>query len=99
MNDPILMAQKFSALARLASTASSDFEKATVYATAEALAAAFNSPDSNFDSYALENVEKARWSICAVVGYDITNGLEHARHIAAAISAANVLESVISKSD
>ena len=98
MNDPILMAQKLGSLAKLASAAHSDFEKAAVFAAAETIATAFNSSESNFGGYALENVEKARWHICAMVGYDVTNGLDKALHASAATSAANALERIVSSS-
>lgn len=94
MNDPTLLARKFGDLAKLAATASSDFERASVYAAAEAIAAAFLS-ESDMDGYTLENVERARWSICAAVGYDITNGHNQAQHVSWAIGAANTLESIL----
>ena len=95
MNDPKLAAQKFEELARLAGLADTEFEKAAVYAAAEALAARFREVESEFSAYALEKVESARWSIAAAVGYDVTNGHGREQHVGWAYAAASTLQNVI----
>ncbi len=97
MNDPMLTAKKFYDLAILAKDATTPFENAAIFAAAQALAAQFNEEEERFDSYALEQVEKARWSICAAVGYDITNGHDKSQHVAFALGAASVLQDVLSR--
>ena len=97
MNDAVLMTQKFSGLAKLANIAKTDFETAAVYAATEALATAFNSCGGHFADHLLENVEKARWSICAAVGYDVANQLDKAQLLAFATSAVSTLESIVKR--
>lgn len=97
MNDPVLLAKKLGDLALLAKSAATEFEKASVYAATEAIAAAFSDTEDQVGDYALENVEKARWSICAAVGYDITNGHDKSQHVSWAMGAASVVEDVVSK--
>lgn len=99
MNDPLLLAKKFDELIVLAREAESGFEKAAVYAAAEALSAAFASAEESFDSYALEKVEQARWHISAAVGYDVTNGHASSQHLSWAMGAVSTLQNVLSRSD
>jgi hypothetical protein len=95
MNDPILMAAKLEQLAYLARDAGNEFEKAAVFAAANAIAAAFEEDEDSYSDYALENVEKARWSISAAVGYDITNGHDRSQHVVFALGAAGNLKSFL----
>jgi hypothetical protein len=95
MNDPILMAEKLEQLAYLARDAESEYEKAAVFAAAIAIASAFEADEESFSDYALENVERARRSISAAVGYDITNGHDRTQHVVFALGAAGNLKSVL----
>lgn len=91
MNNPKLGAEKLVALASMANRASTDFEKAAVFAATEAIAAQFFEDEDRFDSYLLENVEKARWSICAAVGYEVANGHDTRQHLVWALAAATAV--------
>jgi len=95
MNDPKLAAERLSHLAALAQSASTDFDKAAVFAAVQALAAMFNEQEAAFDGYVLEKVELARWHISAAVGYDISNGHGSDQHISWAIGAITTLQDVL----
>lgn len=97
MNDPVLYAKKFEELIALAREATTGFEKTAVFAAAQALADAFSANEDEFDGYALEKVEQARWHICAAVGYDVTNGHDQQQHISWALDAASSLLDVLGK--
>ena len=88
MNDPKLSAEKFESLIDLASKANNEFEKAAVFAAAQALAAMFNEVEDELDPYVLEKVEQVRWHIGAAIGYDITNGKDTSQHVSWARGAA-----------
>ncbi|MGL4249771.1 MAG: hypothetical protein ACRCR1_03795 [Aeromonas sp.] len=81
MNDPILLANRLKDLAKLASQANTEFEKAAVYSATKSIKAEFDAVEESFDSYTLEKVFQACWHICAAVGYDTTNGHESGLHI------------------
>jgi len=93
MNDPKLAAQKFQDLVDLAKDATTDFEKAAVFAAAQALASLFDADeeDSSYDPYVLEKVEGVRWHISASLGYDVTNGHSASQHLSWARGDANSL--------
>lgn len=91
MNDPLLLAEKLTSLATLAGDATTEFEKAAVFAAAEAIAAAFEKVKQQVGGYAAEKVEEARWHICAAVGYDATNGHDRDQHVVWAIGASKSL--------
>jgi len=60
MNDPKLATQRFQDLIDLAAKASTDFEKAAVFAASQALANLFDGDeeDWSYDPYVLEKVER-----------------------------------------
>ena len=97
MNDPQRMAVKLEQLAGLVREAETEFEKAAIFAATQAIATAFNEAEDQFDAYALEQVEKARWSICAAIGYDVTNNHDASSHVSWALGAASNLRSVLSR--
>jgi hypothetical protein len=94
MYDPILMANKFEQLAYMARDANTEYEKAAVYAAATAIALEFEKISNDYGAYALETVAKARWSICAAVGYDNTDGHSKEQHVTFALDAASMLKEV-----
>ena len=81
MNDPMLLANRLKELAKLASQANTEFEKAAVYAATTSIQAEFDAVEEDFDGYTLEKVFQACRHICAAVGYDTTNGHESDQHI------------------
>lgn len=98
MNDPLLAVTKLEELIELSKCAATPFEKAAVYAATQALDAQFQENSEEFDSYALEKVESTRWSICAAVGYDTTNGHSKNDHISWALGAVSTLKDVLARS-
>jgi len=100
MNDPILCAKKLEELIDLACEAKSAFEKAAVFAATQAIANEFISyeEERQFNGYVtvLEKVEAARWHICALIGYDITNNHDQQKHKVWALGAVQTLHNVLS---
>ena len=94
MNDPMLAASNLENLLQLAKSASTPFEKASVFSATHTIANQFEEY-ANKDGYLLEKVTKARWHISAIVGYDITNGHSLDQHIVWATGAINTLKDVI----
>ena len=79
MNDSRILAARLEDLAKLASIAETDFEKAAVYAATRAIVAQFEESEDEFDGYLLEKITAAAWHINAAIGYDIDNGQEIGR--------------------
>ena len=94
MNDPTILIDKLEQLVSLAKDADTGYEKAAVYAAATSIAKEFMQDEDNFDSYTLEKIESARWSLCAAVGYDITNGHSRDQHVVWALGAISTLKSI-----
>jgi hypothetical protein len=81
MIDPSLAISKFEQLAWLAATAESDIDKAALYGATMTL---FNTLNDENESQQLgigKSLESTRWSICAMLGYDITNGHDKDTHL------------------
>lgn len=89
MNDPHLVIDKLKQLANEAMTASSEIEKAAIFGAVSTFAHNLNA--ANQDNLA-ENIERARWSICAILGYDVTNGHSREQHLSWALAALIELE-------
>lgn len=94
MNDPTSLIEKLEQLVFLARDADNDYEKAAVYAAATSIAQEFMQNEDDFDPYTLEKIESARWSLCAAVGYDITNGHNRDQHVVWALGAISTLKSI-----
>lgn len=97
MNDPILYSSKFKELLDLACKAETAYEKAVVFAATQTLADAFFKLQENYDGYILEKVEQARWHICALIGYDITNGRNEHQIQSDALGAIDILQRELKK--
>ena len=97
MNDPNITATKFVELSRLAGVANTDFEKAAVFAAAEALAAQFNVDEEGYSAFAMECVASARLNICAAVGYAAASTHDRGQHAASALAAAIALRGELKK--
>ena len=85
MNDPKILANQLDHLARLASTATTEFEKAAVYAATRAIVVQFEETEDQWDGYFLEKLTTGAWHINAAVGYDVDNGHDRSHHVSAAL--------------
>ena len=95
MNDPLLVLDKLEKLATIAGVANTEIEKAAVFGAVRALV---NDLEADDPGYLGENIERARWSICAILGYDITSGHSHEQHLSWALGALQALRRGFSKS-
>lgn len=89
MNDPHLVIEKLKQLSREAMTASTEIEKAAIFGAVRAFAHDLDAGDPGDLG---ENIERARWSICAILGYDVTNGHSQDQHLSWALAALGALE-------
>jgi len=89
MNDPHLVIEKLKQLAHEAMAASTEIEKSAIFGSVRAF---INDLDAGNPGNLGENIERARWSICAILGYDITNGHSQEQHLSWALAALDVLE-------
>lgn len=89
MNDPHLAIEKLKQLACEAMTAPTEIGKAAIFGAVRTFANDLNAADPGNLG---ENIERARWSICAILGYDITNGHGKEQHLSWAIAALDALE-------
>lgn len=87
MNEPRLAVEKLETLAQLAMNARNEVERAAIYAAVTALASALDAESERAVKYVGENVERARWHISAIVGYDVTNGHPNDQHLTGALAA------------
>lgn len=97
MNDPKVLGARLNDLAKLASIAETDFEKAAIYAATRAIVAQFDEVKDEFDGYLLEKLTAGAWRINAAIGYDIDNGHDCSHHIRAAYGQISILKSLLSK--
>jgi oligoendopeptidase F len=97
MNDPVLAIKKLEDLLHIAKSADTEAERAAIYAATQCLSADLKEHFETFDPYLIENIERARWSICAMVGYDITNDHDISQHASWASSAIDILRRNIIK--
>jgi len=95
MNSVSLVLSKLSDLIELAAISQTDFEKAAVFSATTALTGMLEAEFSEKRPHAMENIERLRWSICAMVGYDISNGHDIARHQSWARAAVVALEDTL----
>lgn len=89
MNDPHLAIEKLKKLAGEAMTVSTEIEKAAIFGAVRAFAHDLDTADPG---YLGEDIERARWSICAILGYDITNEQPQEQLLSWALSALGALE-------
>lgn len=97
MKDPAVLIDRLDDLASLAREAKTVAECAAVYAAARAIASEFNAKKEQFDGYLLEKVERARWHLCAAVGYEETNGHSKSQHVVWAMGEINTLHDLVDK--
>jgi hypothetical protein len=88
MNDPQLALNKLDDLGRAATQASSEGEKAAIFSAVRLLV---NDLDEYVPEYLGEKLEQIRWSISAILGYDISNGHSHEQHLIWALGAIDTL--------
>lgn len=77
MNDPLLVITKLEELTHMAVSAERDIDRAAVFGAVRAL---IDDLDKAGIPTIGENIERARWSICAILGYDVTNGHSNEKH-------------------
>jgi len=75
----------------IARSASSDFDRAALFAATTILVRDLESELVEDDGYASEKLEQVRWHICAMLGYDINNGHDDGMHHAWAVTAIDSL--------
>jgi hypothetical protein len=90
MNDPQLALNKLSDLGRAAVQASSEADRAAIFAAVHILTASLDE-DECVPEYLAENIERVRWSISAILGYDIDNGHDQVQHLSWALGAIDTL--------
>lgn len=74
MNSIPLALECLDRLITMAIQARTDFEKAAVYAATSALVTDLDE-DFQAASDLGDKLEEIRWKVCALVGYDVTNGM------------------------
>lgn len=91
MNDSKLALNKLSELGLASLEASKEAEKAAIFAAVHILVTGL---DEHIPDYLGENLERIRWSISAILGYDIDNGHSRAQHLTWALTAIEELKRV-----
>lgn len=74
MNDPVRAIGKLETLLEAAIGADTEGERAAIFSAARWLIADLEAHCAERLYELGENIERARWGICAILGYDITNG-------------------------
>ena len=92
MSEIAFAIRKLDDLITLAVDAETDFEKAAVFGAASALLAFVEAEAEEKFTQALENVERLRGSLGAIVGYELTNNHDSARHASWARAAVIALQ-------
>ncbi|MEW6677674.1 MAG: hypothetical protein AB1421_07120 [Pseudomonadota bacterium] len=95
MVDPALAIARFEQLAWMAATAESDIDKASLYGATMALFQALRDEDTQLGLGLAQNLESTRWSICAMLGYDHTNGHEKDAHLVWALGHLAVMRRIL----
>ena len=88
MNDPLLALNKLCDLGKAALQASNEPDKAAIFAAVHIL---ISELDEAFPEYLGENLERIRWSISAILGYDVNNGHSQDDHFSWALTAIDTL--------
>jgi hypothetical protein len=91
MNDPKLALNKLGELGLAALEASNEADKAAIYAAVHVLVSGL---DDHMPDHLGENLERIRWSISAILGYDIDNGHSRDQHFTWAFAAIEELKRV-----
>ena len=89
MNDPQLALKKLGELGRAALQASTETEKAAIFAAVHILISGL---EEHIPQCKSEDLERARWSISAILGYDIDNGHSREQHCSWALAAVDALK-------
>lgn len=97
MNDISHALNKLGDLHAAAKTAETEYEKAAVFAATTVLINFLDAELGDGDPYVGENIERLRWSICAMVGYDIDNGRDKKQHSAWVLAALDFLRGKFGK--
>jgi len=100
MNDWRLVIGKLNEIVKETSTATSQGEKAGLFASARILLSdldAFVVGEVGGDTYAREKIGEAKWHIGAALDFDIDNGHPAEQHRAWAYGALNSLQSTLNK--
>ena len=91
MNSIAVAVDRLGGLIDLAFIAESEFEKAAVFAATTQLVMLLEAEFEQERSNLLKSTERIRWGICAMIGYDITNGSDKIQHKSMALGALNTL--------
>lgn len=91
MNDSKLALNKLGELGLAAIEASKEADKAAVFAAVHILVSGL---EEHVPGYLGENLERIRWSISAILGYDIDNGHSRDQHLTWALAAIEELKRV-----
>ena len=91
MIDPMLAISKLEQLAWLAATAESDIDKAALYAATMALLNTMKGTEDASMRCIEGPLERARWSICAMLGYDAPGGHDKDTHLVWALGLITVM--------
>lgn len=86
---PNIAVFKLRTIAAEAMVAETESEKAALFCAARILAQDLQELELPGMS---EHIERSRWSICAILGYDVTNGHSRSDHLSWAFSALDILE-------
>ncbi len=97
MNDPLLGTRKLESLLAAAAAAKTEADRAAIYAAARWITADLDAVAAERDPSLSENIERARWSIGAMLGYDITNGHSADMHHSWAMAAITRIREVLSE--
>ena len=81
----------------LADKASSDFERAAVFAATSTLVQELEGELGDGGGYASEKLELVRWNICSIVGYDTRHGQSDTTLKADAIGSLQILRAELLK--
>jgi hypothetical protein len=91
MLDPLLAISKFEQLAWLAATAESDVDKAALYGATMALFNVLREADETGQLGIGEALERARWSICSMLGYDMPQEHDKDTHLVWALGLITII--------
>lgn len=92
MNSPQIGLDRLKSLLEAAKKANTEAEKAAIYSAMRWLCADLDEASEHSNAAAEENIERARWSIGAMLGYDVTNDHSKETHSSWALGAITAVE-------
>ncbi|WP_148715026.1 hypothetical protein [Chitinolyticbacter meiyuanensis] len=95
MNDVKFVLQKLRRLMDMARDADDDFERAAAYAASMRVLDDLRAESQGRES---ESFERLRWSLAAILGYDVTNDYDNSQHFVWALGAFDVIERLFCRS-